>query len=1482
MTKSSIALRRRGISALLLAASVAAVAASPGRTNAATYYWNGVGASWSQVTDWSTVAGATTPNPAAVPDSTTTVDFNISTVSAAQAVTLDGAQVATGLSVLATATGGVTINTGSGTNTLSVGTGGIALANGAGAFTINTGYAMTGAQSWTNSSASSLLSVTGNVANSTFLLTVAGAGSTSISGVIGNGSGGLTKTGAGTLTLANTNTFTGAVTFSAAAAGVIVVGANNALGSGLMTMSNSDTLQSSGNYAIANAINLNGNSIIGGSNPLTINGVISDNVAGAAGVLTVNNSALTTLAGGVNARVGAAGGGRTVALSGTGNILVSSVIGNGTDTGGNLNYSGTGTATLGNTNTYSGNTAVSNAGGTLLAVLPGSLSSTNHAVAVTGTLAVSMGGAGQWASSDVDTMITASTFTAGTGTLGINVDSGNTAAYSSNITKPVAFTKLGPGTLTLGGANTYAGATKINAGALILAGSYTSSSGVTVGSTASTAALISGGGLVVNTLTFTAGAQTLNVTAGPGLVPVNVTTSAGLTNNGTTTINISGGGFVTGTNYTLVQYTGTPVGLNNFALGTQPVRTTGSLDIAHAGFVYYDVISTDSPKWEGNTANPTSWDINSTQNWQLITAGSPTTYLESDAVTFDDSALGTTNVNVTTNVKPSSVTFNNTATPVTGLTYTLSGSGKITGIATLSVQGGGTVNINNSNNYTGATSVSNGTLALGSANAISGGPITVSGTGRLTQSVDNALSGTASLTVNGPTVTIANINSYSGGTTLKAGMLNIASDGALGAAPATAATNITFSGNATLQAASTVNLASTRGIAIASGVIATLDTNNNAMSVAAVTGAASAGLTKIGNGTLTLTTSTGYAGATLISGGTVKLGVTSGMAPAAPAVFATAAVNLDATTILGSPANVSSLTNLGTAGGTFANTGTGATLGTTAPGYSASGLNGHATLVFNGLAGPNVLASSSYTNTGNGITIFVVESQTAVGTGYNGELSLIQAGSASDYNITGNMCLDNGATDTQIRAVAYNNLPLTVARPSLGTPLIYGVSLNTTAGTGAADLVTATTTTNSGDLTALSTAAFNINTTGLGARVATGGVFTAVPFTGNIGQVLIFSTALTDAQRASVEAYLSSKWMAPSLPSATPLQIASGATFDLNGYVQQVASLADVAGSGGTITNSATGITSTLTLAPTASTTFSGSIQDGAGRVALAVNGLGTQVLTGSSNYSGGTTISAGTLVIAGLQALGGAGLTVSGGTAQIQSGLTSASAALVLPSLTLTAGTLDVTNNRLLIQSSTDITSTVRSAVHSGALSTTVTTSSGRATTVGYLKGSDYITLSDSSIFGGATVNSNDVVARWTYAGDINLDGHVDLRDFRLMDAGYLQGFDGSSGHIAAWLNGDVTGATSGSPPDGIVDSNDFAAAVAAIGGTTLGDQMFSLYSSELGAGFEQAYKADIAYAGIQDTVPEPGSLTLLGLGAGGLLATKRRRSVPRISRQA
>ena len=141
-----------------------------------------------------------------------------------------------------------------------------------------------------------------------------------------------------------------------------------------------------------------------------------------------------------------------------------------------------------------------------------------------------------------------------------------------------------------------------------------------------------------------------------------------------------------------------------------------------------------------------------------------------------------------------------------------------------------------------------------------------------------------------------------------------------------------------------------------------------------------------------------------------------------------------------------------------------------------------------------------------------------------------------------------------------------------------------------------------------------------------------------MGEVLIYSVALTSAQEQAVESYLQSKWVgtgsgastlpavyaAPGniLPTATPVTISSGGTLDLNNanLPITIGSLCSsdstsrvLLGTGGTLT---TGGDNT-------NTSFSGVIS-GSGQVVK--TGSGSFTLAASNTYSGATTISRGTL----------------------------------------------------------------------------------------------------------------------------------------------------------------------------------------------------------------------------------------------------------------
>ncbi|HEY5914156.1 MAG TPA: autotransporter-associated beta strand repeat-containing protein [Verrucomicrobiae bacterium] len=168
--------------------------------------------------------------------------------------------------------------------------------------------------------------------------------------------------------------------------------------------------------------------------------------------------------------------------------------------------------------------------------------------------------------------------------------------------------------------------------------------------------------------------------------------------------------------FKVIQYSGTIGGFgfdNNIGLGSLPVVSpayTGYLsNNTVAGSV--DLVITGGPEpsrslaWDG-TPNG-DWDT-TTLNWRF--SGNSTFYRQNDAVLFDDTATGTTTVNLTTAMEPLSLTINNATK-----NYTFTGSGSLSGSFGLLKQGAGTLTIGNSglNDFGGGVTIEGGRLQLG-------------------------------------------------------------------------------------------------------------------------------------------------------------------------------------------------------------------------------------------------------------------------------------------------------------------------------------------------------------------------------------------------------------------------------------------------------------------------------------------------------------------------------------------------------------------------------------------------------------------------------------------------------------------------------------------------------------------------------------------------------------------------------------------------
>lgn len=124
------------------------------------------------------------------------------------------------------------------------------------------------------------------------------------------------------------------------------------------------------------------------------------------------------------------------------------------------------------------------------------------------------------------------------------------------------------------------------------------------------------------------------------------------------------------------------------------------------------------------------------------------------------------------------------------------------------------------------------------------------------------------------------------------------------------------------------------------------------------------------------------------------------------------------------------------------------------------------------------------------------------------------------------------------------------------------------------------------------------------------------------------------------------------LPTTTLLDVdtanavADAAIFDLNGFNQTVGGLTDTATTSltGLILNSAISTTSTLTVNSAADSQFDSVIADGDGLVALTKSGSAKLTLNGANTYKGATDVQNGTLVINGNQAGANGAVSVSNG----------------------------------------------------------------------------------------------------------------------------------------------------------------------------------------------------------------------------------------------
>ena len=574
-----------------------------------------------------------------------------------------------------------------------------------------------------------------------------------------------------------------------------------------------------------------------------------------------------------------------------------------TPNGGVICVSGSGQATTIN-GIVAGSGSLTKVGaGTL--ILPAANTYTGGTTIAAGMLTIGNGG-------------TAGSFGAGpaiisnSGTLVFDRTDNYGGAWSNGISGPGSVTVVA-GSLVFSGSNSYTGATTISGGSLYLNGANATSAvavaaGTTLGGSGSAPSAVvsvanggtldfsqnSGNTFGVAGLTFSnaAAINIGNFASYASTAAINVAGSNGLTfqgGSGSVTIFLSGLAPTGSGAVELVQYAGSIQGAGSSAVA---LNTTGIMGFGPRtpqfsltnpnGFIdlTYDV---DYPVWTGavNGVVNETWN-GAAQTWRLALAGSAVSFLSGDHVVFDDSVgTGSTTVSISTgNVNPGSVTFSNTAA-----SYALTGAYGITGSATLTVNGAGSVTIANSNGYSGGTIVSSGTLNATGANALGSGPLGVNG-GDV--NVANAQSITAT-NLNSGVLNVSNSTTLgSGPLNLNGGLLNLSSSSAtLGSGPLnlnggtldnTSGSPMTLGGNNpenwngsfAFLGSSPLNLG-TAAVTISGSP--TVLVASGSLTVGGPIGAGGNGvaLAKAGTGMLTLTSSSTYGGGTTVSGGTLLL-----------------------------------------------------------------------------------------------------------------------------------------------------------------------------------------------------------------------------------------------------------------------------------------------------------------------------------------------------------------------------------------------------------------------------------------------------------------------------------------------------------------------------------------------------------------------------------------------------------------------------------
>ncbi|OWT74341.1 MULTISPECIES: autotransporter-associated beta strand repeat-containing protein [unclassified Achromobacter] len=564
---------------------------------------------------------------------------------------------------------------------------------------------------------------------------------------------------------------------------------------------------------------------------------------------------------------------------------------------------------------------------------------------------------------------------------GLSVQGGNALALNGVVAGSGGVTKGGLGTLTLGSANAYTGGTTLSGGTLALGNGAALGTGAL--NVAGTTTLQNNSAMTVGNLVALNGDLTVTNATDLGLTNT-ISGTGALIKTGAGTLTLSGNNTYAG---------GTTLGGGGLTVGSNSALGTGAVTVNGANTLQSSVAA-------------------GLQNTVILNNGSALTVTGANDLALNGAVNGAGRL----------------AKTGTGV-LTLGGINNYSGGTTLA---GGTVNLGSPTPFgsgaisvTGATTLNSlGGLTVGNAVALTGAPLTVTGTNAL--ALSGGISGNGSLVKNGTgSLTLGSTNTYTGNTTLNAGTLVAGANNALGSG------SLIVGGAATLDSSAAAALAN----AVQLNGALTVAGSNNLTLGGAMTGVGQ--LTKNGAANLTLNGANTNSGGVVLNAGTLTLGNAGALGSGLLTVGGNATL---------------AATNLAVANGV--RLGSGTTLGiqtgggATALGSATGTITGGGALALNDAGTLTVSGNNSYQG---GTTLnagrLVLDSDTALGVGpltVAGAATLdTTAAAAGTRQLANNVNLASALTvDTA------NNLNLSGNVTGAGTLVKNGTGLLALNGTG--------------------------------------------------------------------------------------------------------------------------------------------------------------------------------------------------------------------------------------------------------------------------------------------------------------------------------------------------------------------------------------------------------------------------------------------------